>query len=80
MTNGYFKQTIRGIDKTYFYGMLKSELLRDLEQKQDLVHDQLLTNDAHTNDPEYSNYLKQQYLSYTDLIHYIAKFGFDKNG
>jgi len=72
MNNEYKK-----IDKTYFYGMLKSELLKDLEQKQELIHEQLLTNDAHTADHEYSSYLKQQYLSYTDLIHYVAKFGYE---
>ena len=72
MTRNYFSPNI---DKIYFYDIFKSELLKEIEQKQDLIHDQLLTNDAHTNDPEYSRYLKQQYLAYTDLIHYIAKFG-----
>lgn len=59
--------------KEYFYEMYKHKFMQEIEQEQDRIRDTLMSNDAHSNDPEYCSYLKNQYLALTDMMHDIGR-------
>ena len=65
---------IKGVTKYYFIDMLKYKFLQEIIKEQEDLHEELMQDNAHTNDPDYANYLKQKYLAYTDLIHYLSNF------
>ena len=60
-------------DKTYFKNMLRYKLLQQLEIEQTDIGYDLDTVSAQNNDKEYRQYLKNKFLAYTDLIHYVAE-------
>ena len=59
--------------KLYFFEKHKIEMMQILEREQFEIHDRLMSNDAHTNDPEYCRYMKNEYLALADLLHQIIK-------
>ena len=59
--------------KNYFVEMYKYKFLQELEREGERIHDTLMSNDAHCQDKEYVQYLKNQYLATTFMAHQIAK-------
>lgn len=59
--------------KEYFYEMYKSKFMQQIEKEQDEIRDLLMSNSAKAVDPEYSSYLKNQYLALTDIMHDIGR-------
>lgn len=59
--------------KLYFVEMWKYKFLQELEQKATEIHDTLMSNDAHCQDKEYVQYLKNEYLATNFMAHQIAK-------